>query len=215
MQKFFSPVTLILIVLFSCSDADDNPTIEELPEGTNFRINHFTRLCQGIVQQQCLLVQEDDLLGTKDWNFFYSDIAGFDFEEGFVYNLKVKKTNIENAPQDGSSIRYELVEIISKTPATCQFENAVTDLDWLRIEIEQRAINANAETQYCYITQAEYNGDPVFLYWDCNPFVNKVILIFDCLGNGLSYLGDTITFEDLENQRIIWKPENFTCQVDF
>ncbi len=60
------------------------------------------------------LVQENNKIGTDQWNFFYSEIEGFDFEWGFVYELVVEKQQVENPPQDGSSIRYILKEVISK-----------------------------------------------------------------------------------------------------
>ncbi len=67
--------------------------------------------CVGVAKQQCMLVKEnlDD-----DWEFFYDAIEGFEFEQGFVYNLKIKVTEIENPPADASSLKYSLVEILEK-----------------------------------------------------------------------------------------------------
>ena len=67
--------------------------------------------CVGVAKQQCMLVKEnlDD-----DWEFFYDAIEGFEFEQGYVYNLKIKVTEIENPPADASSLKYSLVEILEK-----------------------------------------------------------------------------------------------------
>jgi hypothetical protein len=61
--------------------------------------------CVGVGPMECMVVDD---------KFFYDDIEGFDYEEGYTYEIKVKKTEIENPPMDGSSIKYELLEVISK-----------------------------------------------------------------------------------------------------
>ena len=45
---------------------------------------------------------------------FYAPTAGFDYEEGFIYKPKVNNFDGPNPAADGSSIRYELVEVVSK-----------------------------------------------------------------------------------------------------
>lgn len=52
---------------------------------------------------------------SDKWGYMYSDIEGFDYEPGFEYVLKVRTEKIANPPADSSSIRYALLEQISKT----------------------------------------------------------------------------------------------------
>ena len=110
MKKLFS---MSLIILFaSCGpQLIDNYRV-------NMMVNSYTVDCIGEMEGTCLLVQEGDLIGTQDWEYFYyfDSIEGFNYEPGFVYGLQVKKTEVKNPPADGSSIRYELVKIISKNP---------------------------------------------------------------------------------------------------
>ncbi len=82
----------------------------------NMMVNSYTVSCVGEMEGTCLLVQEGDMIGTDNWeNFYFSNsIEGFSYEPGFVYGLEVKKTELENPPLGGSSIKYELVEIVSK-----------------------------------------------------------------------------------------------------
>ena len=72
--------------------------------------------CQGLVEEQCLLVQEGSAIDSDNWSYFYSEIEGFDYETGFLYDLEVL---ISERPKplaaDASSLRYELIKIISKT----------------------------------------------------------------------------------------------------
>lgn len=103
-------IFLFLALLSGCStnvkDADE----------TLMRINSYTVDCVGEMEGKCLLVQEGDLIGTEDWEYFYYEdsIIGFDYEPGYIYNIVVRKTTIPDPPQDSSSIRYELVQILSK-----------------------------------------------------------------------------------------------------
>ena len=61
-----------------------------------------------------MLVQEDDKIGTEDWEYFYQAIKGFDYEEGFIYDLDVKIIAVENPPADASSLQYQLIKLIEK-----------------------------------------------------------------------------------------------------
>ncbi len=95
--------------------ASCGPRITETNK-VNMMVNSYTVDCIGEMEGTCLLVQEGDMIGTGNWEYFYfvDSIEGFKYETGFIYALEVKKTEIENPPADGSSVRYELVRIISK-----------------------------------------------------------------------------------------------------
>lgn len=70
--------------------------------------------CTGAGPQTCMMVKDSP---DGEYQFFYSQIEGFTFVEGFEYELKVQVTPVENPPADGSSLSYTLVEEVSKTPA--------------------------------------------------------------------------------------------------
>lgn len=69
--------------------------------------------CVGVGPQSCMLVKENP---DDEWTFFYDQIEGFDYEEGYTYELLVNEVPVANPAADASSIRYELKNIISKTP---------------------------------------------------------------------------------------------------
>ena len=210
---FFIAFTLTFL---GCSSTDDTPEIVPgVPEGTNLRVNFFRQLCFGEGQFQCLQVQQGEQLGTNEWSNFFGGIDGFEFEGGFIYNLEVRTRTIENPPADGSSLAYELVREISSEAVSCSFDDPAEDLSWLKTEIEFRITNPNEETQYCYITQAEFNNAPVFIYRDCNPFVNKIDPVISCFGEFLGFIGgDGIDFSGLTDERLVWSPDSFTCTID-
>jgi|SRR5690606_29491309 len=82
----------------------------------NMMVNSYTVDCVGEAEGTCLLVQEGNMIGTENWEYFYyvDSIEGFTYEPGFIYGLIVKKTEIKNPPADGSSLKYELVRVVSK-----------------------------------------------------------------------------------------------------
>ncbi|MFB9865532.1 DUF4377 domain-containing protein [Rufibacter immobilis] len=107
MRNFLSLLTFVTL-LTACSD-------EEVDRyETTMRINSYRQDCQGVGEMKCLLTQEGDKIGSTEWNLFYDSIQGFQYEEGFVYTLKVRVEKIENPPADGSSRTYVLLEVLSK-----------------------------------------------------------------------------------------------------
>lgn len=68
--------------------------------------------CVGVAPQKCFYVKKD---GNPNWEFFYSQIEGFAYEEGYEYVLEVKEEKLKNVPADASSIKYTLVKQVSKT----------------------------------------------------------------------------------------------------
>lgn len=70
--------------------------------------------CTGVAPQKCLLVKEDP---SADYQLFYTAIEGFEFVQGFEYELRVQVEPVENPPADASSLRYTLLEVVSQTRA--------------------------------------------------------------------------------------------------
>ena len=51
-----------------------------------------------------------------EYGLFYDQIEGFNYEEGYEYEIVVEVTKVENPPADASSLKYTLIEVVSKTP---------------------------------------------------------------------------------------------------
>lgn len=98
---------LILLLILSCTSAQS----EEVR--TLYIADHLAD-CTGVSKQKCMLIKESP---DADWTYFYDRIAGFDYEEGYSYELRVKVENVENPPADASSKKYTLTELVSKTPS--------------------------------------------------------------------------------------------------
>ena len=114
---------LVLMVMattfFQCAE-NAAKTSSKTPEKTEtMTIQHYKVPCQGESVQLCYLVKTQ---GQTDWEYWYDEIQGFDYEWGYVYTLEVNKTTIDNPPQDGSSIAIRLVKVLKKEAVTGSFE---------------------------------------------------------------------------------------------
>jgi hypothetical protein len=70
--------------------------------------------CEGEGPMKCMRVRASE---AEDWTLFYDSIEGFDYQEGQRYQLRVEVRDVANPPADGSSLRYRLLEVVSKTKA--------------------------------------------------------------------------------------------------
>ena len=77
--------------------------------------------CVGVGPRKCLRVKRSP---EGDWQLFYESIAGFDYQEGYTYELLVHVRERPNPPADASSLVYELVEVRSKAAAGSSEDSA-------------------------------------------------------------------------------------------
>ena len=61
----------------------------------------------------CLQIKRAE---EEDWQYFYSQITGFDFEPGHLYKIEVQEEKLDpdQVPADASSIKYSLVSVLEK-----------------------------------------------------------------------------------------------------
>jgi hypothetical protein len=96
--------------------------------------------------------------------------------------------------------------------ATCSVTNPVTDMAWLKAEVQRREKSGSEIEKYFYIQQAEYNGQTIFMYNNCCPMCGTVVPAYNCQGELLFYLGQKPEEDKkIRNTKILWKPNNFTC----
>ena len=74
-------------------------------------VDRRTVPCTGVAPQQCWQVRESK---SDDWKLLYHGIKGFNYEQGYLYKLRVREEIIANPPADGSSREWVLVDIIEK-----------------------------------------------------------------------------------------------------
>ncbi len=75
--------------------------------------------CVGVGPMECYLVKEEP---DDEWQYFYDQIEGFEWEPGYTYELRVAVHPVENPPADASSLRYELIEVVDKVETPVESE---------------------------------------------------------------------------------------------
>ena len=59
---------IALLILLICASCASSANIESELTVTLMRINSYTETCQGLIEQQCLLVQEGSAIDTDSWS---------------------------------------------------------------------------------------------------------------------------------------------------
>lgn len=107
----------------------------------------------GAGPQECMRVKFED---GEDWQYFYDQIEGFEYEAGYEYTLMVEKVAVTNPPADGSSIRYVLVEEISKKESLMEQSGNLEAGEWKLFSM------GSQENQRPFVTgsEATFSYDP-------------------------------------------------------
>lgn len=108
MRKYIILLFISAFALGAC-DKNDDYTVREWTVASQLGISHGFHTLQPV-----LLVKAND---DTSWRAVYEGIEGFDYEPGYEYKLRIKAKQLADPPQDASSVRYSLLELISKTPA--------------------------------------------------------------------------------------------------
>ncbi len=101
-------ITIILISLTIGCDRDEEH-IETLIIGP------YRTECPSFSGSDCYLEFNEE---AGKWHFFYEGIQGFDYEEGFIWTLKVRLEDRGTEIQDVGRYAYHLIEVLSKEEAS-------------------------------------------------------------------------------------------------
>lgn len=106
-------IFIIIIALSGCATKKIQTTSAEI-----WWVNGSKVDCLGIGPMKCLQIQKSDTIQPGNWQNFYTEIDGFNFQNGYLFKIKVReeKLNPAKVPADGSSVKYKLVEILEKMP---------------------------------------------------------------------------------------------------
>lgn len=114
-MKQLSGMILACAVLSACASTSQNQV--------TLKVASAQIDCIGVAPQQCLLVQEvtdTQAMANRDWEFFYSDIGGFEYEPGFEYMLLINKIPRERVAADQSATIYHLEKVLMKRATTSE-----------------------------------------------------------------------------------------------
>jgi hypothetical protein len=99
-------VSLATLAFVACNNNENDSDVRYV------YVNHYKSECYSWALSLCMQTRDNE---NDEWSYFYDQIAGFEYEWGYAYKLKVKTEEIENPPADGSSKKYALMEVVEKT----------------------------------------------------------------------------------------------------
>lgn len=87
---------------------------------------------------------------------------------------------------------------------TCNVSNPAEELEWLKAEI-----NNLEGDEFSYYVMANYMGETVFYYGNCNPVIDYISAVKSCNGENIGYTYDLA--DEITDRTILWTPENSIC----
>lgn len=128
--SLFVVLALIVLNLPSFANAEVGGTITKSVNTETITVGPELKDCIGVGPMECMIV---------DGLFFYDTIEGFNYEEGYTYELEIIKSESspEDVPADAGIYAYELVKIVSKTaqvtlpPKETIMQNILAQLDFI------------------------------------------------------------------------------------
>jgi hypothetical protein len=93
---------------------------------------------------------------------------------------------------------------------TCNVANPAEDLPWLKTRIGNLVISDPNTIRYQYVQQADYNGETVFIFGNCDPMALSLFPVYTCTGAFLGNVG-TVPATSLLNKKTLWKSQDSLC----
>ncbi len=93
----------------------------------------------GAGKAQCMRVYKGKDLANANWQLFYNNIEGFEFQEGVYQKIKVKVETLDKAqvPADASTLKYTLIEVME----TKADKKMALNGDWNLIRLNGAPLN--------------------------------------------------------------------------
>lgn len=106
---------LLVALFFLAVNTCEDPSAEAQNKTKTLYIDAQLADCEGVGPQKCMKIKENP---DEQWSLFYDGIEGFDFQEGYTYQIKVQITPVTNPMADASSLHYKLIKVLSKEKIT-------------------------------------------------------------------------------------------------
>jgi heat shock protein HslJ len=141
-----------------------------------FYVANHKAECTGVARQMCYLLKNSV---NGEWKNYHGEIEGFDYKEGYEYEILVRKQTIDNPPADAPSFNYVIVDVVKKTPTMIISENARERLDKkiysiLKIRTE-KGLHSVVDVPDCYI-EFDLTENKIFGKDGCNDIMGSIII---------------------------------------
>ena len=135
--------------------------------GNTLYIGPYDVLCLDPEPHRCLLFKENP---EEDYASLSTAIEGFEFEEGYSYELLIREANVGNPPEDGNSVQFNLIKVVSKT--VYQLPDELSNTSW-----QLKSINGEVPLKEAPITLSfEGSEGEVAGGAGCNRYYSTFVL---------------------------------------
>lgn len=110
-------ITLLISIITICGFQACTSTKSIVSKNSVFWVSGYkTEASSGAGKMDVLNIYRGKDLHNPQWENFYAQIEGFEFDEGYLQRIKVKEEKLDKSqiPADGSSIKYTLVKVLDK-----------------------------------------------------------------------------------------------------
>ncbi|WP_343632215.1 DUF4377 domain-containing protein [Fluviicola sp.] len=112
-KVLFITLSLAATAFHSEAKNSDGTVYSDAGEISKMRIQAHRVACQPGGAANCFSVQKGATIGMDSWEVLQQPIEGFDYEEGYTYDVIVK-VDAQPGKTGAERFKYTLVEIISK-----------------------------------------------------------------------------------------------------
>lgn len=166
----FRRVVFLVISCCCLISCNGSSTDRSDSEAERIQLQSSMAVCRTLFQRLCLQTADNELFSVP--------IEGFNFVWGHTYELSLDVTEIEDPPADGSSIKYELVEIISDIE-----DNLGSTYVYDSVVLLDNTFTKESDVYF-------FLGQTFTCHVDCDSLVNMnnsgglVNVTFEYIGNG-------------------------------
>lgn len=159
MRKLNLLLCFLTITFLSSCLKDDDGDVQKIVEMTVYPETGFGGyLFSTDVYGEFLLFSESDNQDKRLLTNGGSVYDYLDYEKGFEYKIKVRKTFLKNPPQDGSSIEFEYIETISKNKIITQNSEQQIEMEVGPTKVGFISLSQNEIQQALFVKENEENN---------------------------------------------------------
>ena len=171
---------LFIILMILCSSIN-------LPAQTNlkkiFIADHYVN-CQGVGQADCFQIKDS---ANGIWTNFYGHIEGFNYEEGYQYELMIEVLTIQNTQSDSPIYHYVFNQLIDKRKNQIHDKYKLDDEPWFLTKVKSGEKLKSLKDAHAFIV-FHLDENKVSGNFGCNKFFGSVKIdekkiLFDKLGS--------------------------------
>lgn len=140
--SLFLSAVLAILFLSSCSNDDDKDVHKNIEMTIYSETGYDGYILSDNIYGEFLLFSEGNSNNQNVLTSVGVSFNDFEYQKGYEYKIKARKTTLANPPQDGSSVIYDYLETVSKEKVV--IENSEQNIE---MEVGSKKVGFIARSQ--------------------------------------------------------------------